>query len=183
MVCDICGNNEATVHLTEIINNQMTKLHLCEGCAREKGADMEEHFGLADLLAGLSDLGGGATSGKEVKLKCSNCGMVYSDFKKIGRLGCGECYEAFRANLIPLFRRIHGSDRHVGKAPAKVAVRKKPPKVPAQKPAKRPTNLEILRAKLQRAVQLEEFEDAAKLRDKIRVLETKNAKKSNKVKT
>ena len=57
MTCDICGKKEATVHLTEIVNDKMTKLHLCEECAKEKGAEMEEHFGLSDLLAGLTDLG------------------------------------------------------------------------------------------------------------------------------
>ena len=56
MQCDICGKKEATVHLTEIINEQITKLHLCEECAKQKGAEMEEHFGLANLLAGLVDL-------------------------------------------------------------------------------------------------------------------------------
>ena len=57
MLCNICHKNEATVHLTEIIDNQITELHLCEECARQKGAQMEQHFGLADLLAGLADLG------------------------------------------------------------------------------------------------------------------------------
>ena len=55
MNCDVCGKGDATVHLTEIIDNKITKLHLCEECARKKGAEMEEHFGLSDLLAGLAD--------------------------------------------------------------------------------------------------------------------------------
>ena len=59
MLCDVCGKKEATVHLTEIINNNVTKLHICEDCAKEKGAEMEDHFGLSDLLAGLTDLGPG----------------------------------------------------------------------------------------------------------------------------
>ena len=56
MRCDACKIRDATVHLTEIINNKVTKLHLCEQCAREKSQEMEEHFGLADLLSGLADL-------------------------------------------------------------------------------------------------------------------------------
>ncbi len=52
MKCQLCNNNEATVHLTEIINNKVSKLHICEECAREKGQEMESHFGLSDLLAG-----------------------------------------------------------------------------------------------------------------------------------
>src|SRR3990167_7340363 len=113
MLCDICGKFEATVHLTEIVNEQVTKLHLCEECAKEKGAEMEEHFGLSDLLAGLADMG--ATLEPEVgeAVKCPNCGFTYQDFKKLGRLGCSECYDAFKKQLAPLIKRIHGSDRHV----------------------------------------------------------------------
>lgn len=75
MLCDICGKNEATVHLTEIVNDKITKLHLCEECAKEKGAEMEEHFGLSDLLAGLADLG--ATVEPEIAgtIKCPSCGF------------------------------------------------------------------------------------------------------------
>jgi len=86
MTCDICGKREATVHLTEIVNDKMTKLHLCEECAKEKGAEMEEHFGLSDLLVGLADLGAGLEPESGAKIKCPVCGFTYSDFKKVGRL-------------------------------------------------------------------------------------------------
>ena len=113
MLCDICGKNPATVHLTEIVDENMTELHLCEECAQKKGAQMETHFGLADLLAGLADLGGQfTTTKKETKTKCPRCGLTYEDFKKIGRLGCGECYSAFKEILLPLLKRIHGSTQH-----------------------------------------------------------------------
>ncbi|MCM8782189.1 MAG: excinuclease ABC subunit B, partial [Candidatus Omnitrophica bacterium] len=85
MLCDICGKNEATVHLTEIINNEISKLHLCEECAKEKAYEMEEHFGLAELLGGLADFGVTLESQEMTKLKCHNCGFTYMDFKKIGR--------------------------------------------------------------------------------------------------
>ncbi len=158
MVCDICGKKEATVHLTEIVNDQMTKLHLCEECAKKKGAEMEEHFGLADLLAGLADMGTPLKTAEEKKLKCGSCGLTYSDFKKIGKLGCGQCYDKFRAYLVPLFKRIHGSDVHLGK-------------VPHQKkatPRHKKVDVEELKRKLRRAVELEEFEEAARLRDEIK---------------
>ncbi len=161
MLCDICGKREATVHLTEVINNQMTKLHLCEECAREKGAEMEEHFGLANLLAGLADLGQPLEAAKEKKLKCPSCGLTYEDFKKLGRLGCGQCYDTFKAYLVPLFKRIHGSDAHVGKVPRKRDKVLKTKKV----------NVEQLKKRLQRAVELEEFEEAAQLRDEIKKFE------------
>ena len=121
MMCDICGKIEATVHLTEIVNDKMTKLHLCEECAKEKGAEMEEHFGLSDLLAGLADLGATAEPSSIIEsIKCPSCGFTYQDFKKVGRLGCGDCYEAFKKHLAPLLKRIHGADRHVGKIPVTV---------------------------------------------------------------
>lgn len=166
MVCDICSKNEATVHLTEIINNEVTKLHLCENCAREKASEMEEHFGLADLLGGLADFGVQVEPGEMSKLKCPNCGFTYMDFKKIGRLGCGECYDAFKKNLAPLLKRIHGSDQHYGKAPLK-----------AQKAVKVRDDIQGLRTRLQKAVEMEEFEEAAKIRDQIKELEKKITKK------
>lgn len=161
MLCDICGKSQATVHLTEIIDDNMTELHLCEECAQKKGAQMETHFGLADLLAGLADLGGQFTkTKKEIKIKCPRCGLTYDDFKKIGRLGCGECYSAFREALLPLLKRIHGSTQHYGKSPKKVT-----------KVVKIKNELQDLKNKLQKAIQLEEFEEAARLRDKIREME------------
>lgn len=162
MLCDICGKNKATVHLTEIVDEQMTELHLCEGCAREKGAQMEKHFGLADLLAGLADLGGQLETADKVKIECTRCGMTYQDFKKIGRFGCGQCYQAFKKNLLPLLKRIHGSTQHTGKTPIKVG-----------KVTKAMSELQELKAKLQGAIQMEEFEEAANLRDRIKALENR----------
>lgn len=173
MLCDICGKDQATVHLTEIIDEKMTELHLCEECAQKKGAQMESHFGLADLLAGLADLGGQFTSTKkETRVKCPRCGLTYEDFKKVGRLGCGECYTAFKEALLPLLKRIHGSTQHYGKSPRKVSK-----SVKAQKAvAEQKDELQDLKNKLQKAIQLEEFEEAARLRDMIRDLEKKDKK-------
>jgi len=163
MLCDMCGKNEATVHLTEIINDQMTKLHLCEACAKKKSAQMEEHFGLDSLLAGLVDLGRPMESVKDKRLKCPSCGLTYNDFKKLGRLGCDRCYETFKEYLVPLFKRIHGSDFHTGKMPRRKGRAARPKKV----------NVEELKRRLKRAIELEEFEEAAQLRDKIKKYEPK----------
>nr|MBU1328505.1 UvrB/UvrC motif-containing protein [Candidatus Omnitrophota bacterium] len=166
MVCNICGKSQATVHLTEIIDEQITELHLCEECAQKKGAQMESHFGLSDLLAGLADLGTQFNKTKtEPKLKCPKCGLTYEDFKKVGRLGCGECYNVFKEALVPLLKRIHGSTQHYGKSPKKIA-----------KIVKSKNELDVLKEKLQKAIQKEDFEEAAKLRDKIKELEKKNNK-------
>lgn len=165
MLCDICGKNEATVHLTEIINDKMSKLHLCEHCAKEKGAEMEEHFGLNDLLAGLADLGAGIGPSELDVVKCPVCGFTYEDFKRTGRLGCGECYESFKKHLAPLLKRIHGSDRHNGKVPVMIG-----------KTVKDARTLQELKQKMEKAIQAEEFEEAARLRDRIREMEAGEGK-------
>lgn len=161
MQCHFCGKKKATVHLTEIVDDQISEMHLCEECAREKSVQMEQQFGLADLLAGLSDFGKQVKDYEKVKLSCSSCKMSYDDFKKFGRLGCSECYTEFESHLASLLKRIHGSTRHLGKSPERVpAVQKKQIDMLAD-----------LRNQLQRAVQREDFEDAARLRDEIRGLE------------
>ncbi len=173
MICDVCGKADATVHLTEIVDNKITKLHICEECARKKGAEMEEHFGLSDLLAGLADFETKAAPKRNVNKKCPSCGMVYDDFKKTGRLGCGKCYEVFNDSLLPLIKRIHGSTEHFGKS-VEDAV---PKPVKTQAKPKKLDKLAELKAQLARAIKMEEFEDAARLRDKIRGLEMKEVEK------
>lgn len=166
MLCDICGKNQATVHLTEIVDEQMNELHLCEECARQKSMQMEQQFGLSDLLAGLADFEKPAKDTQEaLALKCANCGLTYADFKKIGRLGCGECHNAFRKYLVPLLKKIHGSNLHVGKSPLKVT-----------RVLKKKIDLQELRNQLQKAIEGEAFEEAARLRDQIKEMEKKQAK-------
>jgi protein arginine kinase activator len=176
MLCDICQKKEATVHLTEIVNDKVTKMHLCEGCAKEKGDEMETHFGLSDLLAGLADFAvpHEVKTGKSVK--CPACGFTFSDFQKAGRLGCPNCYETFSTQLSALLKRIHGSDMHAGKSPLKVAA------MPAkQQPKNKETNeLQELKSRLQKAIASEAFEEAAVLRDKIKEIEMGLKIKGNK---
>ncbi len=164
MVCQICNKKSATVHLTEIINDQMTELHLCEQCAKEKGiAGLGQPFGLQDLLAGLVDFGAPIAKGKKSALKCQNCKMTYEDFRKLGRFGCSQCYETFRESLEPLLKKIHGSVQHLGKAPMR-----------GGEAFKKKKQIQELQLKLQRAIQAEEFEEAARTRDKIRELEKRD---------
>ena len=161
MLCEVCKQTQATVHLTEIVNEQMTELHLCEGCANQKGTQVESQFGLADMLSGLSDYGK-AQEPEEISTKaCSSCGMTYDDFRKVGRLGCGECYVTFKRSLGSLLKRIHGSPLHLGKSPVRLLKSAKGSK----------TELLDLKRKLEQAIDHEEFEEAARLRDQIRRLE------------
>lgn len=167
------------MHLTEIVNGVITKLHLCEEHAKQKGAEMEQHFGIADLLQGLAEYSVSPAPAKSQKVKCPNCGMVYEDFKKIGRLGCAECYLTFRSNLAPLLKRIHGATQHTGKkAPAAYSAASSSPaaslspKVTKTKlETKRAVDIATLKAKLKQAIVNEAYEDAALLRDQIRQAE------------
>jgi protein arginine kinase activator len=176
MQCDICGKKKATVHLTEIVDEQMSEMHLCEECARQKSVAMEQQFGLADLLAGLADMGKTPTSkeaiaAKTAALSCTKCGLSYDDFRKFGRLGCGHCYISFREQLDALLKKIHGSNHHLGKVLAKV-----PKKASAAAAALKPKkdDMETLREELHDAIQSEDFEKAAQIRDKIRGMEKKD---------
>jgi len=170
MVCDACKQQQATVHLTEIVNGEMTELHLCEACANQKGAQVESHFGLSDLLAGLADFAKTEEVEEEVTARaCPSCGMTYNDFRKVGRLGCSECYTTFKRSLSGLLKRIHGSTHHLGKSPTQVA------KLPTVK-----LELAEFRKRLERAIEMEEFEEAAHLRDQIREMERQEQRPKNK---
>lgn len=158
MICQICKENEATVHYTEVTNNKVSEMHLCERCALEKGISVKPDFLLADLLAGLAGLEKGPTLREEKK--CSNCGLTYSDFKTSGRLGCAKCYQTFKPSLSALLKKIHGSLNHSGKVPAVIG-----------KEVEGAKTLKKLRAKLQELIKKEEFEQAARVRDEIRKLE------------
>jgi len=165
MECDLCGKKEATIHLTEVVNEEVTKLHICDDCAQEKSEEMQSHFGLTDLLAGLVEFGPTLSEGGlpiDVKTSCPGCESTYYDFQKTGRLGCGKCYDAFSKNLSELLRRIHGSDRHVGKMPFK-----------GKAVVKDQVDLKCLKDELSSLVQAEEFEKATILRDRVKEIEDK----------
>jgi protein arginine kinase activator len=161
MVCDSCKENEAIIHLTQIVDNQMTTLHLCESCAAEKGLEpgvAPGNFPLTDFLA---QVGKAATEVAGPVGPCAYCGLRLEDFKKTGRLGCSHCYVTFESNLKGLLRRLHGSTQHVGKVYL--------PPDPTR--AEQQERIAGLRRKLDKAVESEDFERAAQIRDMIRTLE------------
>lgn len=162
MLCEQCNEKAATVHLTRYINGKKTELHLCQGCARQRGdISIFSPFTINDLLSGLLDMASPSTPiGRDENIKCNTCGMTYSQFKKMGRLGCEDCYRYFNRELEPILRRIQGGARHTGKVPSRMGFNYR---------LKR--EIDQLRSKLQKAVDTEAFEDAAKLRDEIRKLE------------
>lgn len=161
MRCDHCGENEAVIHLTQIVNNELSTFHLCEACAAEKGLEPDAsavNFPLTDFLAQMGKEGASVPATTEA---CTYCGLSLEDFKKTGRLGCPHCYVTFEAHLRGLLRRLHGGTQHLGKVYL--------PPDPTE--AERQQRLSGLRRKLDRAVEGENFERAAELRDEIRVLE------------
>lgn len=167
MLCQICGKNPATVHFTEIHDNRMSEIHVCERCAEEKGmqAPSAQHkFDIADLLAGMADAMTQNEESRVGHLTCPRCDLPYSSFKETGRLGCAACYEAFQFQLRPLLRRIHGDTRHRGKTPTRGGTG-----------SARTRQIQRLHDDLQRAVEREDFEAAAGIRDEIRRIETELA--------
>ena len=164
MICDVCNENNATVHLTEIINDKVVEMHICQTCAQDKAEQLNKHLNISGFLGSLSDMVDNLPQ-QQRPTKCPSCGFKYEDFKKKGRLGCGKCYETFRRSLLPLLKKIHSATTHVGKTPASL-----------EKRASSQLKTEELYQRLRRTIQLEEYEEAAKLRDQIKELERKEKK-------
>jgi len=166
-ICDQCGEADAVVHLTQIVNNEMTTSHLCEKCAAVRGVESGEepmNVPLTGFLAQLTD-SPSAEDPPDAMGPCSFCGLTFANFRGAGRLGCPHCYTTYESYLRGLLRRVHGSTQHVGKVYL-------PPDPAASDLEKQ---VEVLRHKLQRAVAAEDFERAAGIRDKIRDLEPAGA--------
>ncbi len=166
MICEICGQAEATVHITRTINGETKEIYLCPKCAAAAGhlpwASGKEFpvgtlFGsLFDIGSVSEDVGDAASMGRGV---CPGCGSTYESFRETGFFGCAECYDAFAGALEPLLKKIHGDTIHRGKRPAAA---------PQESHA---TTIRRLREQLKRAVELEEYERAAEIRDEIQRLE------------
>ncbi len=169
MVCNVCGQNEATIHLTEIVNNQMLEVHLCENCAEQKGADFKSHFDFNKLLASLGDFGSELKLDRVAKMTCPECGISYEEFGRTGRLGCSQCYQSFEKLLNPLIKRVQRDLKHVGKIPQK-----------ATPDVKRAFELRELQEQLRKSIQSETFEEAARIRDLIQQLENKTQQPESK---
>ena len=159
MLCQDCNEHEATVHLTQIINNEKTVLSLCKGCAAQKGFHSpldSVPFPLSEILSGLVQQDNFEGKKSVEGLKCTNCGLTFENFIQQGRFGCGECYRTFRSRLEPIMRKIHGSSLHKGKLPVSDSNEMLPIR-----------EEERLEKELKKAVETEDFERAADLRDKL----------------
>ncbi len=165
MRCQICNKKEATIHLTEITDGVRTEMHICERCASEQGLAIKSQIPINELLSSLlavqpSDDEMFGPSDK--KLSCPNCGLTLEQFRKDGVLGCPYDYEVFEKSLTPLIETVHnGKTVHCGKIPSKTP-----------EDTKKQIAQLNLHQRLEAAVQTEDYELAAQLRDKISRLDS-----------
>lgn len=168
MECQECQKRKATLHFTQLVNNSLSEIHVCEVCAKEKGymTYPGEGYSLHNLLAGLFNFDQtqfGSQSFKQPmeEKRCPKCNMSLSNFRRVGKFGCTECYHTFAAQLDPIFKRVHsGNTKHHGKIP-----KRKGGDLHIKK------QVQAYKEELHRLIQDEAFEEAAKVRDKIKALE------------
>jgi protein arginine kinase activator len=154
MKCHNCDEN-ATVHLTEIIDGQKRAIHLCKKCAEQQHFTNQQELDIPAILQHM--IGQHAAETDELsRLACPTCGIKYMEFRSAGRLGCPQDYQVFHDVLLPLLQRHHRGCTHVGKSPRH------------RRDAALQTELAQLRRQLRDAVEAESYEEAARLRDLIR---------------
>lgn len=160
MKCDHC-NKPATVHLTEIKGGKKIEKHLCEQCAAQnEGLPVKSHTPINELLTNFV-LAHSGLSPREQTGACELCGTSWAEFRQTGLLGCEHDYGQYEKDLAPLLQRAHeGATHHIGKVPTRRGA--------TGVPMKRQVDLAKLRKELSRAVEAEDYERAAKLRDQIR---------------
>ena len=161
MVCNFCKNN-ATVFLTQLVDGKMTKVSLCESCAKERGVTDPTGFSLADMVLGISQptQPGAAATPSRPSRTCPDCGFTLEDLKRVRRFGCATCYTTFHEELQNLLRGMHSGTVHTGKVPTALMER--------HETERRKSELQDL---LNQAIAAENYEEAAGLRDEIRLLE------------
>ena len=172
MYCELCKKNIATIHYTKIVNGHKEERHVCDQCARQMKEPMNAFptlglmpdFSMADFIGGFFNPENQSQPFVQKNMSaydaCPVCGMTAGEFRKLGRVGCSNCYEYFSDYMPGLIKRIHGNSCHTGKVPARGEARL----------AERQKAV-LLREELRCAIQEENFERAAQLRDEIRVLE------------
>ncbi|MBI4657213.1 MAG: UvrB/UvrC motif-containing protein [Elusimicrobia bacterium] len=166
MLCHECREKEATIFLKVAVNNKITEMHLCQDCASKKG--MPSGFGqslpISEMFGNISGFVKEFLPKEKKTLRCWSCGLKYSEFKETGKLGCPDCYKSFEPQMTELLARIHGKAVHTGK-------KYSPKDFPELAHARKKRLLEDLKKELKEAVEREDFETAAKLRDSIKDLE------------
>jgi protein arginine kinase activator len=158
MVCENCKERDAVVHLTKVKEGAVLQVRLCEKCAAEQGVETtvaQPKAALTDFLQAVHQQAAAAPGDQAA---CHFCGATARDFRQTGRVGCARCYGAFERSLRELLRRLHGGAKHTGHRYAP----------PAPELIEEAGHVGQLRERLQRAIEAEQFELAAELRDRLR---------------
>ncbi len=156
MLCEECNKNPATVVITVMSGGATTTRHLCKECM----AKMENSIAKGDMSSFLASLSSILSKQpRETTLTCDACGLTYEEFLRTGKLGCTRCYQVFSEQLKPLLLRVHGRNQHAGRVPPG-----------REKERELEQCLSGLRAQMDKAVNDENFEQAAVLRDEIKAL-------------
>lgn len=162
MICDDCKERDAVVNYTAVKDNTLVQLHLCEQCASERGVEttvstLPKH----PLGEFLNQVQQQIVAAPADASRCTFCGTTMADFRASGRWGCARCYSQFENGIRELLRRVHGHARHIGRAY----------RAPQSETLERSAVLGELREKLRRAIDNEQFEQAAELRDRLKGME------------
>lgn len=168
MLCQACGKKTATTHIKTVVNGRLEEFHLCADCAKEKGyGNLFSSWGM-DLGSLLGGFLGGEAPGAQVE-RCPACGATFQEISRSGKLGCAQCYATFRSQLLPLIQRLHGTARHKGKVPGGSALRIAGGQ--SQMMPVKESPLEEKKRLLRQAVEQQDYETAAVLRDEIKEME------------
>ena len=160
MKCEFCNKEKATIHLTQVVNGEMKKLNLCQECAKNNGIDLNSPISITDVLMGIDKKNPRnkiLDTLTEYDLTCSRCNMSRAEFSKKARLGCPNCYKVFSAELKTITQAMHHSNNHIGKIPSKQISKIKISK-----------QLSTLKKEIKLAINNEDYEAAAEIRDKIK---------------
>lgn len=162
MLCQSCSKNIANTHIKTVINGELKEYMLCSECAQKLGylnpfdsfdSNLENFLG--------SFLGDGFQKGYlPDTVRCEKCGSSFADIARGGKVGCENCYSIFYEKMLPSIERMHGNARHVGKISSSAGSK-----------AKLTNEIEKTKLLLKEAIDKQEFEQAAKLRDKIKEMQ------------
>lgn len=170
MLCQNCGENEANVKYTQIINGVKKEMTLCDKCAKELGLEninfnMPIHFSsFLDDMFEINDFVPSVIESPK-KLTCEKCKMTYENFLKEGKFGCSRCYDTFSNKIDLLLKNVQGTNRHVGRNSKEYNK-----EIKETKAEKVNNELEKLKERLKKEIKEERYEDAAKTRDEIKKL-------------
>jgi protein arginine kinase activator len=158
MICDVCKEGDAVIQLTEVQGGGVRNLHLCERCAAERGVETTVSAPKAQITDFLQSVHQAMQATQGDAARCTFCSSTFRDFKSTGRLGCAHCYDAFENSMRDLLRRVHGNSKHIGRSYVPPSNELIPDGGTANE----------LRDRLRRAIEAEQFELAADIRDKLR---------------